>query len=737
MTAFWKKILSYVLLISAFGFITGNGVMVQNVYGQEDAEDVEESEEIVDEGETDAEDTADGEEAEEIVVEAERPNVGPDPKAKGSAASEFMHCASVEKSIPIDLSSLLSDAQRKYIDNTQSKLPISAKENGEILVLGAESVQLENQVLDAETLQSNRGEILRFHVWIKAEGNTSEKNLWNGAPSLLFQLIDDNGNLVMSAASAFKTRGTYPWHNYYVDVTLPRNFTLTGKAKSNFTGDNLLSMLGMTSDVKSAQPGLYLTLSNLGGGKAWFGGLTYERIDENTHKRSDKWLDDETASMAPNPKYDELPMMLFYGLDTKLPWRFLEGNEVYRNIRSIDGLKAYLETAKDDWFHLQEAVAKLPYLYVTANVLQLTENFDEGWLEVLREELENAQDSKTGFWKVNGVPNLLVTSALINHCFSPMSLSHADRKATPTPWNATAPEATLKYAEKIVKTLLDERVPGTPAWNNFAFQGKDIAGADTRTDFLATAVAIQILARAKEALTPEYEEYEEADKAIKAAYDYVVANFVLKNQKNLWRENNVVGAIANSPEGMFEIFESTCVLEKRVNPSLPLPKVSCARKSSAGLGKAAVTWSGNEKELVAVRIYAAPDHLNSNELNEQHLIGVLERPNAAPKAQDPLMLVYRMAKAAQTQWRVTPADLGAEYVAEKLANLAKFLGGTKRLTEGTSGEKPVIMNVSSPIAFGHSEDDAESVNIKIYAVGVNAYGETTPCIPLDAEDYED
>jgi len=735
MTAFWKKILSYVLLFSAFCFITGNGMMVQNACAQDADEETAVSEE-----EATAEESAEeeGEVAEETVVEepVSKPVLGPDPNAKGSEASDFMHCATDEKATDLDLEALLTDSQRKYIDVT-AKLPDQAKNKGAILKLGNEVIQLANQVLPAEVLQENRGEIIRFHIWIKADENTAEKNLWNGAPSLLFKLYDDNGNQVASVASSFKTRGTYPWHNYYVDLQLPRNFALSGKVKASTNSDSLLNILGMNSDVKNTQPGLYLTLTNLGGGTAWFGGMTYERIDAKAHNRSDKWLDDATASMAPNPQYDELPMMLFFGLDTKLPWRFLEGNAAYKDIRSIEGVKAYLASAKDDWFQMQKGVARLPYLFVTADVLQLTDGFEEGWMDAIRYDLEAAQDSKTGFWTINGTPNLLVTYALVTQCFSPMSINHADRKATPTPWNATSPEATVRFAAEMVKTLLAERVTDTPAWNNFAFQGKDIPGVANKTDLLATSAAVQLLVRAKEQLTPEDKEYDLAENAIKAAYEYAIGTYVLKNQKNLWRDNSATGSIALSPEGMFELFDVTSVLENRINDSLPLPKVSCERKGGAGLGKAIDSWDGSDKELVAVRIYAAPDEVNPSLLSEKHLIGVLEKPNAAPKAQDPLMLVYRMANAAKLQWGVTPMDFGAEYVTEKLANLAKFLGGTKRLTVGTTGEKSVTMNVASPIAFGYPEDEAESVNIKIYAAGVNAFGEVTRCIPLDAENSEE
>ena len=250
-----------------------------------------------------------------------------------------------------------------------------------------------------------------------------------------------------------------------------------------------------------------------------------------------------------------------------------------------------------------------------------------------------------------------------------------------------------------------------------------------------SAAAVVLLERAKESLSVEDKEYELAERAILNAYKYVVENFIIKD-RYLWRENNTQAVPAPSPDGFFELLNATSVLEERINDELPLPTLSLTRTASANLEKASVTWPNPERGLVAVRIYAAPAEFNPALLTEKHLIGIIERPNTLPKNQDPLMLAINVAAAARLHWNTTPEEQGADYLAEKIANTALFLGGPKRLTAGIAGEKPVIMNVSSPMAFGFHEDELESVTIKVYAAGVNANGETTRRIPLDAEDEE-
>lgn len=738
----WKSFLASLTLATAVAFSLGDGLFVRSAYAQEEEEVALSQEEGQEEEAAWEEESADqkegDEESEEETEGAPLEVKGPSPDAKGAPATPYMHGATDGKAIPLNLASFTSPEVLQSHVADQEVLPSLGVGTGAIFCLSQEEVMLEKSLLTPEEINDCRGQVLRFHVWLKGEEVAQEGNLWAEAPALRLELVDNNGNVVAIADSLFKTRGTFPWHNYYMDMDIPRNVFLSSSAVAEVKKDQLLDVLGLATETTVRQAGLYLTLFSRGTGKAYFGGLSYEKITRKEQALSPEALDDATATFSPNPPYDELPMLLYYGLDTRLPWRFLDGNESFGSLRTVAGLEAYLQMALKDWFHIQKGVAMLPYLYVTANTLKLSPGFEEGWLETLRGKLEAAQNPETGLWHVEGKPNLLASAALARGCFSPQGIHHNDAVPPKTPWNSMAPDGELKQGVQIIRSLLQERVAGA-AWNSFAFQSPELKKhfGENRTELLPTAAAVLLLAKARDTLPMEEKAYEEAEEAIQAAYAYAVENFVLREGNlYLWKESNTQAQPALSPVGMMQLLNAARTLEHRVNDLLPRPVVSCRRRHSAGLGKADVVWANPEKGLVAVRLYAAPADFNPAMLSEKHLIGVVERPRATPKNQDPLMLAYRLAEGARKYWGVTLADLEAEYLEEKFSTLASYVGGTKNLTAGTAGEKPVTMNVSSPLAFGYAEEEAETIPIKVYAVGVASNGEITPCIPLDADDEE-
>lgn len=733
----WKSLLASLTLATVSALSLGAGPFGQPMHAQE--ADAAYQEELLAEDDEEGEEAQDGggEEAGEEGNSLEEIS-GPDPNARGAATTPYMHGVTDGKAEPLDLAALLEPQQRAALVAPGETLPPMGVGKGAVLCLSQQDLRLASKSLvDTDSLNEAQGQILRFHIWIKGEEVAQDGNLWTDAPALQLELYDDNGNLVTQVASAFKTRGTFPWHNYYLDLPVPAGFFLSGSGRSEAQKDQLLDVLGLASESTVIQPGLYLTLLARGTGKAYFGGLSYERIGRREQRVPKDSLDDATATFSPNPAFDELPMLLYYGLESRLPWRFLDGNHAFGSLRTLEGLKDYLQKAGNDWFHLQKGVAYLPYIYFTATTLKLTPGFEEGWLESLRSQLEKSQDPATGFWRVDGTPNLLATAALAQHCFSPAAIRHVDSPLKKTPWNAAGEAAELRMGVQIIRNLLKERVDGTAAWNSFAFQSPELKKefGEGRTELIPTAAAARLLAHARDVLSPEEPEYARAEEALEEVYFHAVENFLVREGKYyVWKESNAPIQAAASPAGMLELLDALRVLEHRVNENLPLPAVTCRRRQSAGLDKADVTWAHPEKGLVAIRIYAAPEDVNPALLSEKHLVGIVERANAAPKAQDPLMLAYRLAEGGRRRWNVRPADLGAEYLSEKFANFAAYLGGPKNLTAGAAGEKPVTMNVSSPQAFGYAEDEGEQIAIKLYAAGVAPNGELTRCVPLDAED---
>ena len=221
-----------------------------------------------------------------------------------AVASEYMHNSKDDNANELNLAEIADSSQAELI--VSEALPENAKGTG-VLALTNQSVQLKNPVLSNNTVLENLGKILRFHIWIKAEDIKTD-NLWFGSPTVTFQLFDDNGNQLVNTSSLFKTRGTYPWHCYYVDVTLPTQIQLTGKA-TNALDDDLQALLESNDGLFGEsvglmnKPGFYVTFSCFGSGTAWFGGLSYDVLTSAQVAVARKdWIDELSGTNAPNPE---------------------------------------------------------------------------------------------------------------------------------------------------------------------------------------------------------------------------------------------------------------------------------------------------------------------------------------------------------------------------------------------------------------------------------------------------
>ena len=629
--------------------------------------------------------------------------------------------------------SLAELAEGNQSDLIQAEgLPDNAKGSG-LIAISNQTITFKNPVIPNGKISDFSGKTLRFHIWIKADGVTA-KNLWFDAPTVTFDLYDDYGTSLVHASSLFKTRGTYPWHCYYVDVTLPQHITISGKS-ANALSDDLQAMLDAAGDafedanVALTQPGLYLTLSSIGEGTATFGGLSYEVLTAKQLADRSKWLDTASGTCAPNPEYDELPVILYFGISSEHPWKFLEGNQAFGSLLTNDGLREYIAANANDWFHLQKGIAMLPYLYSTASLLELAPAFEEGWLDTLRNELTTRQDFSTGFWTVDGVPNLFATEAIASNCFMPNTLKRADVSALATPWTALGEDVTLLHAAEIIDTLLANRVENTPAWNEFALQPAEFGGLsrDTAVSLAATTAAVKLLAQAAATLPAADPRRADAQNAVKQAYTYAMATFLLPSKAGLWREDSISANVSPSGAFFLDFLNATPVLEHRVNPALPTPNIEVLSENEKGIR---VVWKDVPKSLNSVRIYAAPANVKPQFLTEKNICCFIEREDATVLTEDPLVAVRKIVDAARTEWGLTPEAAGCNYLATKVAALPK------RLPLGKV-EKPV--NVEPPAVTLYTVADnvgEEDTSIVFYAVGVNAYGESTDYLPLKAEEPE-
>ena len=646
-------------------------------------------------------------------------------------SSDFMHGATDSGSTPVDLATVAGSKQGDRITQLEGLPGKNAAVTA--IAVSNESITFANPVIPSEKVVESAGKVLRFHVWIKGDGITAAGNLWFDAPTVEFNLYDDFGTTLAKASSLFKTRGTFPWHCYYVDIALPQHLAISGKP-ATVISDDLQAMLSVDADIFDAadvnlkHPGLYLTLScHSSEGTATFAGVSYEVLTAAQAADRTKWLDAESGTYAANPEYDELPAVLYFGLSGDQPWNFLKGNQAAPNLLTIEGLKKYIEDNGNDWFHLQKGIAMLPYLHLTASTLELA-TFEEGWLETLRSELAARQDADTGFWLANGVPNLFATEAIADNCFAPTSLKRADASPVPTPGQAAGPDAKLQFPEKIIDTLLACRVPATYGWNEFALQPSEFGGESRQNcvSLGATTAAMKLLAHAAACLDAADARREEAQKAIRQAYSYGLGTFLLPNRPGLWREDSTSAEPSSTGAFFLDFLNAAAALEHRVNPTLPKPNVEVLGETEKGIR---VIWKNAIRKLVAVRIYAAPANVKPQFLTEKNICCFLQHEEAIPfRDEDPLVAARKICDAAFTEWAITPAAVGCDYLASKVGVLPKRLPIGKA-DKAFNAEPPAV--VLYTVADNVGEEDT---SIVFYAVGVNAYGECTDYIPLKAEE---
>lgn len=655
---------------------------------------------------------------------------------------------------PVDLGQLLDAATQKLVEQDSAAVSDGRVKGTVVTISGNQSVMFPRRIVSNDVINQNNGRTIRFYVWICGEEIEASGNLWLGAPAVRIFLNDANGNHLAGAESLFKTRGTYPWHCYYIDFAVPKNAQLPAndsavEQEASAAGqvaavaedgidddfDALFSELGLDDGNAAAQrpvtaSGLYLELSCRGGGRAHFGGLNYEVLPAGYSDRRDSMRDAASGTYAPNPQYDELPMMLMYGLDADAPWKFMDGNNAFESLKSRDGLDSYLDKNHGDWLQMQYGIAKLPYIYVTGRALKLADGFESGWLDHLNEKLNAYQDDKTGLWVCGGSPNIAVSAAIVNGCYSPASRKRSDVKSEATPWNAAGDHAKLHFADRIIATLLKCRIDGTAAWNRFCLQEGEFSGnADRRTpDLATTTAAMQLLARAAEQFSPADRQYGEAQNAIRDAWYYCAENFVMPSKNGLWREKADDLMPSRSGAFFFDLIESTRLLEQRVNPSLQAPAITATR-IVGDREQLAIEWDGKGAGIVAIRIYCAGGQANKELLTDKNLIGIIEKQAGTFSAGDPYVTIRTIAESARRHWGITPAVMGASYLEEKLNAISR------KIAIGVAGKK-LTVQPPSELLYQEEDDGGSEDTLKFYLAGVNSYGEITAFTEIATEKTE-
>lgn len=608
-----------------------------------------------------------------------------------------------------------------------------------IKVTGGTQVVPAKPIVSLEQLEKLRGRMIRVFVWIKGQDTGRGNALWHASPTVSMHLKDANDTLVDTTNSVFRTRGTYPWFCYYVDVRVPYGIKTAADvvkaetaevpaegAPAEAEPDNVgsfadLLMLGdggngvddvlenLFEVVLPTGGGLYISLHNPSSGTAWFADLSWREIAERDALANvmmkEQRVDPLSGSLAPNPDYDELPMHIFFGLSKNRPWTFLGGTKVLPNLTQKAQLEAYLDSIEGDWTHMLHVVPYLAYIYNTGQILKCTPAFQDGWSQSLLQRLQALQDPRTGMWTVSEWPNLLVTRRIVENSFRTQHIQRRDRPLHKTPW-LSIDQAPLPMAERLCESILKAQrrdLGGSKlaGWNVYAFQPEDLAapGQANRGDLCATDAAVTTL-RLVQPLLPA-DRQNDVQEAIYGAWDFVMSRLVLPN--GLWRQQDGDTRISH-PRFFFSLIEATPWLEFRQNGE-PAPQLSVDYITPTMLR---IGWPKPASPYVAVRIYMAPGELPQGDLREEHIIAILQPNSSSLLAFDPLLALQRIAQAAQERWRITPESEDAVYTAEKLRALSPKVQIVPR-------GKQAEITMPPP--------EAGAAPYKLYAAAITRYGE--------------
>lgn len=566
-------------------------------------------------------------------------------------------------------------------------------------------------LVNAEQLAEHAGRTLRVFVWMCAKDSGQGQYLWNAVPRLDVLLTHTNGALLSRFAGPMASRGTFPWHCYYRDVTIPPALANLGEESASALPDGL-----------TRARGLYVRAVNPASGTAWFSTLSWEVVDaSNTLTPADR-QDPRTGSLAPNPAQDELPVhlasgkVLHRGLETTAPWAFLRGPAggaaAVPDLLSAEGLTAYVQgVARRDPHHLLQGVARLPEWYHSGAAFDYLPPHADGWLEALGKLMLAAQDNETGFWGYDQAPrSMAATAVVVERMFGGWAFRRADRAVDPQPWLSCG-EVALPNPESIVRTVLsqqgtvDARSRAKGAWSIVAghYATPLQLGADTSCSLAATADAVFLLRRAGEGVSEALRT--RCERAIQEGLEHAWRTCVLPS--GLWLQNSLDAGPSHGGV-LARLLEASPWLEFRTNPQVPLPGVP--DQITAGKTAFTVPWRDPVPGVIAVRLYVAPAGTAATALGDQHLAGVIQASDGDVRTLDPLVAALTLRRLARSRW----GNAGFEdfpYTAWKLALIRENLPVT---LEGAPLELPLPKDPGAAI----------------FACAVNAVGETSRPLPI-------
>ena len=567
----------------------------------------------------------------------------------------FMHGITDDKAQPFGWASMLP-AQNENLLSTV-RIHNDVKDSGlhSICLEGGNEVSMARPFLSLSELSGRNGATLRLFVWMRGEDTGNGGSLWDCAPNVSIILRDGNGKDLARSDSQFRTRGSFPWFCYHLEIALPNDLS---------TDDSLLG-------------GLYIRLANPTSGKAWFCTPSWEFLsiaeaEAAAGKPLDSWADPKRGTFAPNPDYDEMPMNFFFGLPNAsgVRWDFLQGNMQAHSISLSYDVEKYVERFAGDWFHLTQAMPYLLSLQAIGVQTGRIQNLQADWTQRFVAKLAECQNPQTGLWETDGYGNLFATYLIVANCFSPAERQWPNEKLRETPWLAVNGK-TVPNAEALVNSILaaqNSKNGVLAGWNKYAFRGQDLIEASRDAvafDIDSSAAAVAILMQCHSQLSPKLQA--KVSDAVKAAYLFAIGN--LMDASWHWYTNELRRERTTSPM-LFKFLESTQALDTKVNASaITLPDV--AIDFNGNMLKA--TIAAMKKDVASIRIYAVAENKSEASINDNNLMAVINNPAQLSADHDPLMVVNQTCIAWEQNpltKHISAADAGAPILEDKMDALA-------------------------------------------------------------------
>lgn len=473
---------------------------------------------------------------------------------------------------------------------------------------------------------------LRVYFWMKGKNAGMREDVWK-APNIALIFKDDQGKTIKSGHTGFHTVGDFDWHCYYLDA-----------------------------QIHPKTSAIYLQLNNSVRGLAYFSHFSWEWVTQANDFTPNDMQDPVTGSTAPNVYMDELPSHVQSPSGSRYPWHFLKGvstipemtGQKY-DIVSLQGLADYFNDHPHTLqpYHRHHSIMYLPGRYYRGSKTQaengqlLWPDPQPDWIDTFAKLLMAEQDPQTGYWRTMHGLNMGLTFHYANMLFRYYSPRRADRQLRTNP-DFQIGLKYIPYANNIIDTTLAMQAHTDEgelaAWNRSAYRyTTDPDGASKQNcDFGTTWDAIYLLRIAEH--NPEVDDARKAKvyQAIKAAYGYLLRNNIQPD--GAWKLSDT-DKYPTSSSYMSGLIEDSHWLEWRIDKSIPSPDVH--------LKDGLLNATFSHEQHTAIRVFALPKETKLDQLDETHMIGIIQKTGHIAAEMDPYVAVDFIKKAGKAMWGIS------------------------------------------------------------------------------------